>query len=1737
MKLKKLLPTTITIIPLTTPSISMAFINTINFPLYQDFDIVVDEYASNPGVIDTIQQLFPNNLVIDKSEHPYTGVISYRFNRSKNTFNLLRIDSQFITKNTINLTSLPPKYKNKSFDAFWTDFKREITPFLISNNDIFNVSNNPKKPLFIENGVLRNFVIHKKVQIQIDKPLSPGPWKFSDMFEYQSDSYYLNPVSSKNAMWVVDRNHQQNEHPDESLTVLDGSLTIKNNEYWPSILRINFNDFVFQRDNQNNFFLSWTQSQINDYIEKHVNSLYRLNLWEQIQPKLQNFNDKYLVKSNNDIDLMVRKNKLTFSTTISYLDEDDIKKYVYDQWLKFNGITTQNNQYYLEVEFDDYVDFVNSFGTEIEKQNIYKKLIRKFGTTNITIAAGPKPNAIISYNSLPNQQTKINLIPKLQTNDSNKYWWNRFNINIPYVENNTNYNRKIFSLKSGVSVPSPDKEQQTEQYTISRLNTDDLTLLSQAIITLVLSPKRNEELIINDNVIPVTLTGFKYQIKPNDKAIKIQVKVYNTEMKNGINAIDKKNFNLFTITENLFDNIGINSTFDEINFKAHRWDPRTNLEQAQKINPYIISTDFKEVKDKNDSLIPNPDYDYKISPETGIYEQIWTLNSTLYSLVDNLKLWPSIAKLNEQKLIEYFAEEKNSVIVKTIFADSGLIMKFDKGFNKIDVFYLGNDIDSLKTNRIEHFKLSTNSQETLYFTTPRGEGWYLLSAEQKTGLNKYYLVYQTNQKFKQSQQQNILDSSFAKFKNLKMVNDINSSKYFTSFKEYIKDKSLDFLALKYSDLVIEYENFLLYNNISFKENFKNLKEQEFIEDFEKYLIDNQKLKNTNLPGIKKINQNNGMVYVEFDKNISKAKNLKLVYELNGAVVENEYKNLFNNHTAIFDLSNLNPNELAKVKYLLIDSDKLDSSKIEINVSTNIVESFENSNDLKTPLEEYIPNNYNKKPELNQFKDLLTQFIETKMQNNIDKNIYSYLNSYPIENIEPEKFTYLDTESDKNVSVIQLNRDINEYQIMFNYNLNPNTTIIKFIKEDDKYFLNLSDWLRKKGYQVNWAIKINPNLESIKQKLTNRTMSDWSLNSNELKEFILNNISSIEIDDRVYELDDSLNLNGKNILIKDIVDNIKNVYLTFTDDNLFVDIEGNIEIKDEKLIINRSNYKIEANWAQYSNPLDFYKPSALVYDNLNIDELKEKLNSFDLLSNFEMNTVFEDLNYDLNFEYQKNFEILNLLNDIDILTTDEYTRYLTDEELEADDKKLVKNIKLINPNNNFIIEHIISEVKSKQLVSEEDIDFNKSYDEIKISLKNILNDKYIELEKKYTLMKLIVEYWYQKASKTIAISNHSKTMYKMPINVLLEQMDSFEYVIDDKYPKEYFKNVNEFFERKRVQLASIKNNPEKYRFSEKAIKNYERWLELALSLNDSIKKDILYNFWNFLETQANKLSKDKGEKIRLFAHFYTKVDIGNIINDILNGIKLQSIEHIRTNEEHISSNIYNNVSLNEKYNKYDMNIVLISPLTSITGEYPLNTIIYSNINPKRIDELANSLPEDKQNEDENQTKNEVQSTERIDIGTYRFNNIDFIIEDEFLSELKNRFVKEITLNILNVFTLDDDVKSKIFNDLIITKFDEEFFNSIFGQKDVIVDKNGKKYYKITKNIRLNAKPESELIFGKNTFNVNFYININFKPDAEAKEVKKKKIIWISSAIVAILFASGIITTISVLNKKQRKVKLF
>ncbi|MGV2393896.1 UNVERIFIED_CONTAM: hypothetical protein O8I53_13650 [Campylobacter lari] len=100
----------------------------------------------------------------------------------------------------------------------------------------------------------------------------------------------------------------------------------------------------------------------------------------------------------------------------------------------------------------------------------------------------------------------------------------------------------------------------------------------------------------------------------------------------------------------------------------------------------------------------------------------------------------------------------------------------------------------------------------------------------------------------------------------------------------------------------------------------------------------------------------------------------------------------------------------------------------------------------------------------------------------------------------------------------------------------------------------------------------------------------------------------------------------------------------------------------------------------------------------------------------------------------------MLKEIEVLTTDKYTKYLTDNELENDEHKLTKNIVLKPTEENFVINHILDEVKEKGLIDTSQIDINnKTNDELKSVLKTTLNDKYDALEAKYSLMKQIIDF--------------------------------------------------------------------------------------------------------------------------------------------------------------------------------------------------------------------------------------------------------------------------------------------------------------------------------------------------------------------------------------------------------------
>ncbi|VEU75766.1 Uncharacterised protein [Mycoplasmopsis maculosa] len=1649
MKKDKLIPLILTTTALSTPLISL---DKSEFENYGNSNI--EHILTIVDIQKLWKELFADNFQLNFYKQNYYGHSSYKLVNTKKYVSNLNLNSDWFSQNgEINIENIN-NYKNLSFNDLYSKLKKELNKFIVAEQDIFNVSN-VYRPLknwlsFQNIPVLKNKVKSKFISFKLNYRFENNfNWKFDDDFYYTNNNYTVS-FDSQDDYGTYTGTLQEyddfagesttsGEHSDEDKESKSGTITIDNDKFWPAIEYLPISDFNVISDGD--YYVLETKEDKETYLSKKFNKLSNLGFYSKIKPFLSQYNNKLLVSSKNPIILTINENIPTFSTTISYIDEEDVKEYIFEKFLETKGLVKENNSYSYNVEFNDYAEYISNIGKNYKKMNLFNNLKELFKTENIQLVFEKnKSYALVRINEYnPNKPIKVLLKPKSQNSNANTFWWERFNITVPKILNNDgNQTQKIFSLSENVSVPQPDSQNISNQYSIQSLEKPNKTFFSQALISLILSPKRNEELIINDKVVPVSLTGFNYEIQPNDKSLKIQVKVYETD---DLNNINKSSFNVFTITNNLFEEIEINTVFDEIEFKLHSWDPKSNFNQAQKINPYIINKEFKEITDKDGNLIPNPDYDFKINPNTGTYEQIWTLNKN-FLRIPNLDLWPTISKLqNEFKLIEYFSEESESIIVKTIFADNGLILDFNSGFSQIDGYYLGNNIDELGENidNTNHFTLPVDKEKILYFTTPKGEGWYLLKAIQKTGLTKFYLIYQTNEKFKQEEQKNILDKAFEKLKNNKKINDIKNSKYFTSFREYIKNQSLDIENLTYSNLVIQYENFLLYNNISFDIHFGDLidKGNPLINDFEKYLIDNN--------------------------------------------------------------------------LLIYNADS---------------------------------NTYTKKPIITVYKVLLTNFLKAKMNNNeFEANIYSYIDSNPIKELQPELFTYLNNDNEKELTLWQPDLSLNIFDFKFKYDLDHSSTIINFIKDKETLSLDLTQWLSLKGYKVNWPVKINLNKDKIIEKLANRTLSDWKNNQDYLKEFIKTQILSFEINNQsVLVNDNNIMLNGKEISISKILENINNMNFVFSENGLFIAIKGIFEIDEERFIINDSSLELDIEWAKYSNPFEYLSINNISYDNYDKERLTEELSRNNFINDFIMNTEIDGESYDFKFNYLKDFKVKNLLSDLDTLTSEEYTKYLKDDELASKTKNITKNIVLMVEDEDFVLNKTISEMIEKNLITSNSHYLKLPKNEIRSNLWKVFKTTFDDIERKYIIMKDIIKYWLDKTNKDILISNHKKTFYEDDLANLLSQMKEFKIVLNNDNDDEYWTNVNNFFESKKEQLKLIKANPNAYRFTKLAITNFEKWINLSDKLKNNHRKDIFYNLWKFIDKELELINFNKEEKINLFSHFYTKNNITNVINGIYDKLKTIKEPYSEEKTDELVKNIFNEKELSNSFWLLKTNIVFISPFSSIKGEYGLKTSIFSNINPNELND--DSYKDKNDNSDSNSDSDNSGGTnsnspdsnkQRLDLSNYSFNDINFYIEDGYISNIKENIISEIIKNILSVFERDDEFNVKVINNLSLPLLDDAFFEEIF-KKDNLTVINGKNFYKNIKEIKFNSISDSEILTGENKFNINFYISESFDPKKEQKEAKKTKIIWVSSTIVAVLLASGIVTTVLVLNKKQRKVKV-
>ncbi|QNM93325.1 hypothetical protein H9M94_01690 [Mycoplasma sp. Pen4] len=1780
MKNKKLILTSLLQIPIITAISTISYVPTDTFSPKTPDDIEFTKDFTYDSLLKMFHDAFPENVILGPRENEYK-LINENHISTENTDATPYINTSneidFVNPRYFDLDEERDKIYSLlndnaevlSFDSFWLNFKGNLKFYDVSNQDIFNVANNKlKKALNLSNiPELSEKIRSEQIRataFSVNFNETNNKFTSSYIPKYLTYSYKQN---SANNQWKL-FSKQTNPDWSRNNTPENATITIQNNEFWPSIRPFYpSGGLVITSDGSENF--SFLQNdEVHDLKDAMLNSFYKLNLYNNLKTAYRHKQNQYLVQSNNPITMKVERplpnslwitpsarerklRNLEFTTTINYIDEADMKEYAFNQFFNARGLNKINNEWYFQVDYDAFVDYVSNFGKNVNQLKIYEILKETFGTANFEFKFQKEPEVIVKYNYYNNESgVRVHLVPNYSYYDTN--WWERLTINVPKIVNNETSLQKIFSLN--VLAPKSDDqvsggEKPSDQYQISQLEQPSITFFSQAVINLPLSVKRNEELLINDKVIPVSLTGFTYNVLPNDKKLKIQVKVYHRE-ENG--EINRDNFKIYTITEDLFKSAKVNTVFDEIEFKLHSWDPAVNLNQAQKINPYIIDANFKEIQDVDGNLIPNPDYDPKINAKTGTYEQIWTLNSSFYKHIQDLNLWPTITKLEENKLSEYFAEERNSIIAKTIFADNGLVLNFGEGFDRIDGFYLGNNLSELNDSKIRNskFSLPNESEKILYFTSPRANGWYLLSATQKTGLTKYYLIYQTNQKFKQREQQNILDKAFNELRNAKLVNNLANSKFLTPFREYTKNKSLDIESMSYSDLVIEYENFLFYNNVVFNVNFKELNTSELLREF------------------------------------------------------------------FFD-------ELIKNNKLILRDQPLFKEQTNSELP---IDNWNLSTPLRSVLRNLTPNNLSSKPELNEFLELFKQFLETKIQNNKEvKNIYSYFSSEPISNeiLKPETFEYLNNVNDKNIEVRQPNESIYTYDFSFKYNLDPNQTVIRFNMNRNNHTVDLTPFLSALGYKVKWPIKVEIDKGKIKEFLENKTFNDWN-NETGLKEivdYIKENILNITINGETYQQNafdtTEIHLGTKDIQLRDIINALK-PEINLTAKSIYIYLNNEIEVENENMVFYQSDSRIDLELPNFSNPFAFLKSiKNLSYDNLTRDELVAKLNDPALFNNFVMNTYIDNKSYNFNLNYLRDFYIQNINDNLSLLTTDEYTKYLSDDEIKDEGvKTLLKNL-VLRPLNAINRDDILIEQLKYIFANKSKINANSN----KTNLPNfnlpkpeLINQfktpefkvEYQEAMKNYEVLERIFKYWVPKARKSFTISNHRKTIYDGTLSELLSDMKPFKIILSDENNLFTWEKINDFFRAKIREYNKISLQPDKFRFLNNSLDKFKEWLEYAKKLKNSHRKKILYYLWSFLDQQALKISKNKVESIKLFSHFFPNATIDNIIQGIYDGLKLTN-KYQGQDRETLKEGIFNKeTSLNESFYLLKTSTNFVSPFRSITGTCNLPIYVFSNIDPESLNDNTfktapdddftddssttntngddeedeetangnsgkngdsginngddnhsntnnndagngnenNQNPNDKGTKEKNNDaetpnggdKDPIHLANKIDLSKYKFKNIQFFINNEYLDDIKVEIVKEIVKNIVEVFNFDEKIKSEIINQIELPKFDDEFFKVIIKkEKHKLI--NGKDYYENTKLINFRAKKNSTILTGGNNFTIDFYTSKDFNPFKKQEEAAKERIIWISSVVLGIIMLSGGIATVFTLNKRQRKVKVF
>lgn len=555
-------------------------------------------------------------------------------------------------------------------------------------------------------------------------------WKVLDAKRTDNNFYFSSSLSTTDRVRVV-LDAQYSTYP-RYRTVVDNYATVK------ELLNITkWNPLEFKKNKNPNteYFISFEHPDREIVSDSYYGKVYKTNLMEiKITSKVPVYN---IDEINSKFDeLQNLKSKAITSPNTWYLKTDTGLSNIGTEYPKAKN--THSNLYYVEQEAQKIIDKYDLKSSKAKVYyQIYDNKIRLFATYQLN-------NDVFHYLLKDNINVVFTASDFVENSDVRK----RLNVVGGYYANNENINSLIQILQDkGQNITEqvyPDKVKDASYLGFWKFKTP-ITIQFRT------TKKENEVLLIDEQKIDVLDQNFQYDLTQKwvneikeDGTVELKLK---NQYQIKIQQWYETSSNQGTPDQIYILDVLVEAETPKINVKWYAWDPENNFNQRLLIEKYLIDINGNYVLNEKEQKIPNPNYNPKIDPQSGIIKEIVWVDWTNFS-TDKANYLPLNSKfLLNTKQIDQFEKRNNlkdiegGFIAEASVINKGLVFEYEENAFKngyksripIDGVTASED-QAFAMNNIQAYKFNNKSQYD-YFSS---SGLWLFYGNVPEALNSFY---------------------------------------------------------------------------------------------------------------------------------------------------------------------------------------------------------------------------------------------------------------------------------------------------------------------------------------------------------------------------------------------------------------------------------------------------------------------------------------------------------------------------------------------------------------------------------------------------------------------------------------------------------------------------------------------------------------------------------------------------------------------------------------------------------------------------------------------------------------------------------------------------------------------------------------------------------------------------------------------------------------------------------------